>query len=63
MSINGLYVLVVASGLVVVVEEVDELVAVVGVVMRNVFPFVSIPVEGGKAVEIMVVLNKPAGVD
>ena len=39
--------LVVASGLVVVVEEVYELVAVVGVVMRNVFPFVSIPVEGG----------------
>jgi hypothetical protein len=49
LSINGLYVLVVASGLVVVVvvEEIDELVAVVDVVMRNVFPFVSIPVEGG----------------
>ena len=55
--------LVVASGLVVEVEEVDELVAEVGVVMTKVFPFVSIPVEGGKAVEIMVVLNKPVVMD
>ena len=45
MSINGLYELVVVAGLVVSVV-VDELVAEVVEVIRKVFPFVSIPVEG-----------------
>jgi len=64
LSINGLYGFVVVAGLVVSVM-VDELVAEVVVVRKNVFPFVSIPVKGGLAVELErpTVLNKEAVVD